>query len=86
MRVLELSATASGDGKLRFEIPAEAGVEFEVAVIVQAKPPANGSAHAPTPEQRGWPAGYIEATYGSIQDETFVAPLRTPPRLVEQVT
>jgi len=27
-----------------------------------------------TPEERGWPPGYFEKTFGSINDETFVRP------------
>ena len=27
-----------------------------------------------TPEERGWPPGYFENTFGSITDETFVRP------------
>lgn len=27
-----------------------------------------------TPENRGWPPGYFETTFGSITDETFVRP------------
>lgn len=27
-----------------------------------------------TPEDRGWPPGYFESTFGSITDETFERP------------
>jgi hypothetical protein len=28
----------------------------------------------PMPEDRGWPPGYFESTFGSIMDETFERP------------
>ncbi len=76
MRVIQLSAKAGADGRLHLDIPAEAGMEFEVAVVLTA----NGAVRETTPEELGWPQGYFEATYGSIQDERFVAPVRTPAR------
>lgn len=40
-------------------------------------PPTN-DAPTPTPEELGWPPGYFENTFGSIDDEKFVAPPRLP--------
>lgn len=68
MNVIRLSATADADGKLRLELPVGAG-EFEVAVVLAPKAAANS-----TPESRGWPPGFLESTYGSIQDDSFVRP------------
>ena len=45
--------------------------EFEVVVVVQPK---QTSAAAESPEDRGWPPGYFENTFGSITDDTFVRP------------
>ena len=86
MRVIQLAAKADPDGVLRLTIPVGgAGSEFEVAVIVSPRPTANGTptGNPKTPEELGWPPGYFESTYGSITDETFVAPPRRPPEPVE---
>jgi hypothetical protein len=40
--------------------------EYEVVVVLQPKVP------AATPEDLGWPPGYFDRTFGSIDDETFV--------------
>ena len=32
------------------------------------------AANVGNPEERGWPPGYFESTYGSITDETFSRP------------
>ena len=71
MRVIQLSAKAGPDGVLHLDIPVGAADgEFEVAVVVQAKPSANG-ARQPTPEELGWPPGYFENVVGSIDDDAF---------------
>ena len=75
MNVIRLTATSDPDGVLRLQLPVGAG-EFEV--IVAPKPSAIDA-----PEKRGWPPGFLESTYGSIQDESFVAPPRDPVRHVE---
>jgi hypothetical protein len=84
MNVIRLTATADADGKLRLELPVGVG-EFEVAVVLSPKASVNGTAAVGTPETRGWPPGYFENTYGSITDETFVAPPRGPVRPVETI-
>ncbi len=74
MRVIQLAAKADPDGVLRLMIPVgTADGEFEVAIVVTPKPPANGTGtdKAKTPEELGWPPGYFESTYGSITDEAF---------------
>ncbi len=40
--------------------------------------PTANDTNPPTPEELGWPPGFLKSTYGSIQDETFVAPPRPP--------
>lgn len=73
MRVITLTAKAGKDGKLRLEVPdADAGTEYEVAVVLTAKPSVND--RHPTPDELGWPKGYFEATFGSIADEGFERP------------
>ena len=72
MNVIRMTATADADGVLRLHLPVGVG-EFEVAVVLAAKASANGTPPANgTPEERGWPAGYFENTYGSITDESFM--------------
>ena len=79
MRVIQMEAKADPDGVIRLTIPVgTAGGEFEVAVVVSAKPTTNGVAKPKTPEELGWPPGYFENVIGSIDDETFVAPPRQP--------
>jgi hypothetical protein len=66
IRVLERTGK---DGMLHLNIPlGKPETEFEVVVVVQPKDP---STVVDTPEQRGWPPGYFESTFGSITDETF---------------
>lgn len=75
MRVIHLTATAGPDGVLRLAVPAEVG-DYDVKLELTAKPAANGTGHAPTPEERGWPAGYFESVVGSVSDDSFVLPER----------
>jgi hypothetical protein len=71
IRVLERTGK---DGMLHLDIPlGKPEAEFEVVVVVQPK---ETSARAGTLEERGWPPGYFENTFGSITDETFVRPLQ----------
>ena len=84
MRVIQMAAKADADGVLRLTIPVGmAGGEFEVAIVVSPRPTANGDTKGKTPEELGWPPGYFEKTFGSITDETFVAPPRHPPEPAE---
>lgn len=80
MNVIRLTATSGPDGVLHLSVPVGAAGEFEVAVVVAPKPTANGAAPpgAKTPEELGWPPGFLEKTFGSITDEKFVAPPRPP--------
>ena len=73
MATIRVTATAGPDGVVRLAIPVgEAGVEYDVVVT-----PTPQADRKPTPEELGWPPGYIENTFGSIDDETFVAPPRS---------
>jgi hypothetical protein len=66
IRVLEKTGK---DGMLSLRIPlGKPEAEYEVLVVVQ---PRSG---ATTPEERGWPPGYFENTFGAIADDTFVRP------------
>jgi len=69
IRVLEKTGK---DGTLHLDIPlGKPESEFEVVVVLQ---PAETAVNVGNPEERGWPPGYFEATYGSITDETFSRP------------
>jgi len=84
MRVLQMAAKADSDGIIRLTIPiGMANEEFEVAIVVSAKPTANGTAKPKTPEELGWPPGFFENVIGSIDDETFCEPTDPPPSKVE---
>ena len=66
VRVLE---RAGKDGVLHLRIPVgQPEAEFEAVIVLQPKPTTVPS----TLEARGWPLGYFDKTFGSIDDETFV--------------
>lgn len=70
MQTVRVVAKTDADGSLSLRIPlGQPEAEFEVVVVVQ---PTAAPVPGPTPEQRGWPTGYLDRTYGSIDDETFV--------------
>jgi hypothetical protein len=68
MQTLHRVFKADANGVLHIDLPVGlAGGEYDVVLVWQMKPPApEGS-----PESRGWPPGFLEQTYGSIQDEAF---------------
>ena len=72
MTVIRMTATPDRDGSLHLTVPVGTNTgTFDVSVVVT---PAATS---------GWPEGYFERTYGSITDESFVAPPRLPADPVE---
>jgi len=86
VRVIHVTAKAGPDGKLHLAIPVGPGDgEYEVAVVVQQRPAPRKfpEGYQPTPEELGWPPGDFEQTFGSIQDESFVAPDRRMPEPIE---
>lgn len=67
MQTIRVREKTGKDGTLSLRIPlGTPEAEFEVLVVVQPL--------TATPEERGWPPGYFDRTFGSIQDETFVRP------------
>jgi hypothetical protein len=69
IRVLEKTGK---DGSLRLNIPVgKPESEFDVLVVFQ---PTGLAASSGTGEERGWPPGYFENTFGSIADESFTRP------------
>ncbi len=70
MKTIHVCEKTGKDGSLRLEIPlGRPEAEFDVVIVVQPK---TTSVNAESPEDRGWPPGYFESTYGSITDESFV--------------
>jgi hypothetical protein len=79
MQVLQLAAKAGPDGIIHLAIPlGSANEEFDLAIVVSPKQTANETAKQKTPEELGWPPGFFEKTFGSIDDETFCEPEELP--------
>lgn len=69
MHSIQIRQTTGKDGVLHLQIPlGKPETEYDVVVVAQPKAP---SIPDQTPEDRGWPPGYFEKTFGSIKDETF---------------
>ena len=69
MKTIRLSQKTGNDGSLSLVVPLDQpDREYEMVIVFQ---PIETTAPAQTPEERGWPPGYFEKTYGSIDDETF---------------
>lgn len=69
MQTIQVREKTGKDGTLSLRIPlGKPEEEYEVLVVVQ--PNVVGT----TPEERGWPPGYFDKTFGSIDDESFVRP------------
>ena len=69
MRTIHTLQEAGPDKTLKLIIPVEEpNRRYQVVVVVE---PERSLGTQPTPEQLGWPPGFIEQTAGSISDETF---------------
>jgi hypothetical protein len=69
MKTIELLQRAGDDKMLRLTIPVEqANQRYHLVIVVV--PEADTQAPESTPA--GWPPGFIDSTYGSIQDESFI--------------
>jgi hypothetical protein len=69
MQTLRVSEKTGKDGVLHLHIPVgQPEIEFDAVIVLHPK----SVAPATTPEERGWPPGYFENTFGSIDDETFM--------------
>lgn len=79
MKTIHLVEKTDKEGTLSLRIPlGKPGMECDVVVVVQPKPPSQMA------DDRGWPVGYFERTFGSIVDETFVRPAQGDlPKLVD---
>lgn len=67
MHTIRVSERTGKDGALLLRIPLDKpDAEYDVILIVQPK-----ATSATTPPDPGWPPGYFDSTYGSIDDDTF---------------
>lgn len=72
MQTIRVLQKTDKDGTLQLRIPlGKPEAEYEVVLVLQPK---QAPSKDPTPEKHVWPPGYFEATFGSIDDETFVRP------------
>jgi hypothetical protein len=68
MQTIRVTEKTGKDGTLSLCIPlGTPEAEYEVVVVVH-------QSSTGVPEDRGWPPGYFDKTFGSIDDETFVRP------------
>ena len=68
MKTIETTQTAGPDKLLHLTIPVdEANRPYRMVIVFEPEPTT-----APTQRENGWPPGYWESVYGSIQDESFV--------------
>ena len=69
---LKTNAHVGPDGTLTVAVPTPLReMDVEVMVIVQ---PVSSASAALTPEERGWPPGFFEATAGSLKDDPIECP------------
>ena len=67
MQTIRVTKKTEADGALSLRIPlGQPETDYDVLVVLQP------CAKVSTPEERGWPPGYFDRTYGSIDDETFI--------------
>jgi hypothetical protein len=69
METMRLREKTNKDGTLYLRIPmGKSEAEYEVVVIIQPTEKSDAC------DERGWPPGYFEHTFGSITDATFERP------------
>lgn len=69
MQTIQRREKTGKDGMLSLRIPmGKADEEYEVLVVIQPNP------GGVTSDEFGWPAGYFDKSFGSIDDESFVRP------------
>ncbi len=70
MQTIRVREKTDKRGVLQLRIPlSKPETDYEVVLVLQ---PQEAAAKAATQEELGWPPGYFEATFGSIDDETFI--------------
>jgi len=67
MQTLYVQSQSGSDGVLHLDIPVEApNAYYDVVVVLH---PRTGAPGPTTPQERGWPVGFFEATAGAWQGE-----------------
>lgn len=68
MKTIETTQTAGPDKLLHVTVPVdEANRKYRLVIVLEPE------SEVPSPsEKKTWPPGFIESTYGSIQDESFI--------------
>jgi hypothetical protein len=70
VQTIHVVKKTDADGSLALRIPlGKPGTEYEVLIVIEPSPNQDRNS-----EDRGWPSGYFNNTYGSIDDETFRRP------------
>jgi hypothetical protein len=73
MQTVRVHGSTDKDGVLSLRVPlGQPNARYGVVIVAQP------TGTATTPEDRGWPPGYFERTFGSITDETFVVHPQPP--------
>ena len=70
MKTIETTQIAGPDKLLHITIPVdEANRPYRMVIVLMPEPEPEPQTAS---EKKGWPPGFIESTYGSIQDESFI--------------
>lgn len=71
MQTVRMVTRTAADGSLSLRIPLDQPeAEYEVVVVLQPATSSNG----PVAGEGAWPGGFLQETFGSIEDESFVRP------------
>lgn len=69
MQTVRMVTRTAADGSLSLRIPLDQPeAEYEVVVVLQLATSSNG----PTAGGERWPDGFLQETFGSVEDESFV--------------
>jgi hypothetical protein len=69
MKTIEITQRTGEDKLLKLTIPVEqANQRYRMVIVLEPE----ADAQLPESKTSVWPPGFIESTYGSIQDESFV--------------
>ena len=75
MTSISVKTRVKPDGTLQVAVPTGLP-ESDVDVLLVIQPLGDGGANACSP--RAWPAGFFDATFGSLADDPLVRPPRLP--------
>ena len=68
MRTIETTVTVAADGSATLDEPLRLPAGHHRMVVLAAEPAAVAC------DERGWPLGYFEETYGSLADDPLTRP------------